>query len=59
MKHYACASLLVQCDALAALGRLCLLEYRGDEKTTVTRLPKPDGRQKEILQALGVTLPEK
>ena len=46
-------------DAMAALSRLCLLEYAVDEKTTVTRLPRPDGRQKEILQALGVTLPEK
>jgi plasmid stabilization system protein ParE len=46
-------------DALAALSRLCLLQYAVDEKTTLTRLPKPDGRQKEILQALRVTLPEK
>ena len=46
-------------DALAALSRLCLLQYAVDEKTTLTRLPRPDGRQKEILQALGVTLPEK
>ena len=46
-------------DALAALSRLCLLQYSVDEKTTLTRLPMPDGRQKEILQALGVTLPEK
>ena len=46
-------------DALAALSRLCLLEYYMDDKTTVTRLPKPDARQKEILDALGVELPEK
>jgi len=46
-------------DALAALSRLCLLQYAVDEKTTLTRLPKPDRRQKETLQALGVTLPEK
>jgi len=46
-------------DAVAALCRLCLLEYHVDEKTTVTRLPKPDARQKEILAALGVELPEK
>jgi transposase len=46
-------------DAVVALGRLCLLEYPVDEKTTVTRLPKPDGRQKEILGALGVQLPER
>jgi transposase len=46
-------------DALAALGRLCLLDYHIDEKTTVTRLPKPDARQKAILESLGVELPEK
>ena len=44
-------------DALASLSRLCLLHYEVDEKTTVTRLPKPDARQKEILQALGVSFP--
>jgi len=36
-----------------------LLQYAVDEKTTVTRLPQPDGRQKDILQAFNVTLPEK
>jgi transposase len=46
-------------DAMAALSRLCLLEYPIDEKTTVTRLPKPDARQNEILEALGVGLPKK
>jgi plasmid stabilization system protein ParE len=46
-------------DALAALSRLCLLEYPVDEKTTLTRLPRPDSRQNEILQALSVTLPNK
>jgi transposase len=45
-------------DAMAALSRLCLLEYYIDEQTTVTRLPKPDARQKEILQALAIVLPE-
>ena len=40
-------------DALAALGRLCLLEYRVDEQTSVTRLPIP------ALNALGVSLPHK
>ena len=45
-------------DALAALSRLCLLEYPVDEKTTLTRLPKPDARQKEILKALAIQLPE-
>jgi transposase len=46
-------------DAIAALNRLCLLEYQLDEKTTVTRLPKPDARQQEILRALEVHLPTK
>lgn len=46
-------------DAMAALSRLCLLEYRIDEKRTLTRLPKPDARQKEILEALGVEIPGK
>jgi len=45
-------------DALRALGRLCLLHYRVDEKTVVTRLPRPDARQTAILSALGVHLPE-
>jgi transposase len=45
-------------DAMAALCRLCLLEYHIDEKTTLTRLPRPDARQKEILAALRVQLPE-
>ncbi|MGA2328943.1 MAG: hypothetical protein ABSH05_21950 [Bryobacteraceae bacterium] len=44
--------------ALAALSRLCLLEYPVDEKTTLPRLPKPDARQKEILKALAIQLPE-
>ena len=44
-------------DALLALTRLCLLHYAVDEKTTVTKLPQPDARQQEILNALGVTLP--
>jgi hypothetical protein len=46
-------------DAMAALSRLCLLEYRLDEHTTVTRLPRPDARQQEILAALQVHLPTK
>jgi transposase len=46
-------------DALASLGRLCLLHYPIDADTTVTRLPRPDLRQKEILTAIGVALPEK
>ena len=44
-------------DALRSLTRLCLLHYRVDEKTTVTKLPQPDARQREILQAFGVSLP--
>jgi len=46
-------------DAMAALSRLCLLEYQIDDKTVVTRLPRPDARQEEILVALGVSLPKK
>jgi hypothetical protein len=46
-------------DALSALSRLCLLHYPINVDTTVTRLPRPDCRQKEILTALGVALPEK
>jgi len=46
-------------DALGSLSRLCLLHYPIDADTTVTRLPKPDGRQKEIINALGLALPEK
>lgn len=44
-------------DALLALTRLCLLHYPVDEKTTVTKLPQPDERQRQILEALGVSLP--
>ena len=44
-------------DALTAMSRLCLLHYRVDEKTVLTRLPKPDARQEEILNALQVPLP--
>ena len=46
-------------DAMTALSRLCLLHYAIDENTTLTRLPQPDARQKEILEALGVHLPAK
>ena len=45
--------------ALAALSRLCLLNYTVDDTTSFTRLPRPDPRQTEILKALGVTLPGK
>ena len=44
-------------DALTALSSLCLLHYRIDEKTTVTKLPQPTANQKQILRALGVSLP--
>ena len=44
-------------DALAALSSLCLLQYRVNEKTTVTKLPQPSANQKQILEALGVNLP--
>ena len=46
-------------DGMATLSRLCLLEYRIDDKTTLTRLPRPDARQEGILAALGVSLPKK
>ena len=46
-------------DALAALNRLSLLIYDVDDKTTVTRLPKPDEHQRSILDALQVPLPTK
>ena len=46
-------------DALAALSRLCLLQYQIDDQTTLTRLPRPDPRQNEILTALRVSLPQK
>ena len=44
-------------DALAALGSLCLMHYKVDEKTTVTKLPQPSANQTKILAALGVILP--
>lgn len=46
-------------DALAALSRPCLVEYRMDGETVLTRLPKPDRRQAEILPAPAVRLPKK
>jgi len=33
------------------------LQYRVNEKTTVTKLPQPSANQKQILEALGVNLP--
>ena len=44
-------------DALASLARLCLLHYTVDQKTTLTKLPLPDSRQQQILNALHVHLP--
>ena len=44
-------------DALTAMSRLCLLHYRVDEKTVLTRLSTPDARQEDILKALQVPLP--
>ena len=46
-------------DALTSLASLCLLQYQVDEKTTLTKLPKPSANQTKILTALGVTLPGK
>jgi hypothetical protein len=45
-------------DALASLERMCLLHYPIDADTTLTRLPRPDERQQQILTALHVALPE-
>jgi hypothetical protein len=44
-------------DVLAALGRLCLLDYQIAGGSTVTRLPVPNQSQTEILNALAVSLP--
>jgi hypothetical protein len=46
-------------DALAALGSLSLLHFQVDEKTTLTKLPKPTDNQLKILDALEVKLPAK
>jgi hypothetical protein len=35
------------------------MHYKVDEKTTVTKLPKPRVNQAKILTALDVTLPSK
>jgi hypothetical protein len=42
-------------SALSALSRLCLHHYRIGEQDVVG-LPRPDARQQQILDALGVTL---
>jgi len=44
-------------DALRALSSLSLLQYKIDEKTTVTKLPQPTANQQQILATLGVSLP--
>lgn len=44
-------------DALRAFSGLCLLQYKIDEKTTVTKLPQPTANQQQILAALGMSLP--
>ena len=44
-------------DALEALGKLCLLQYKIGEETNVMKLPQPTANQQQILAALGVSLP--
>ncbi len=44
-------------DALRAFSSLCLLQYKIDEKTAVTKLPRPTANQQQILAALGMSLP--
>lgn len=44
-------------DALEALGRWCLLTYSLTDSQTVTRIPRPDAQQTEILKALQVSIP--
>jgi transposase len=46
-------------DALTSLASLCLMQYKVDEKTTVTKLPQPSANQAKILTALAVPLPKK
>jgi hypothetical protein len=43
-------------EALAALGPLCQLLHRVEEKTVLSPLRKRDARRKEILMALQVHL---
>ncbi len=46
-------------DALDALSRLCLLNYTTSKSgEVVTKLPRPNEAQKQILQALQVSLPK-
>ena len=46
-------------DALDTLQRLCLLTYPLDDTHSVTRVPRPDAQQTQILEALHVALPSK
>ena len=46
-------------DALDTLHRLCLLTYPVDDTHSVTRLPRPDAYQTQILEALQVSLPSR
>ena len=46
-------------DALDALHRLCLLTYPLNDTHSITRLPRPDDQQTQILQALQVALPRR
>ncbi len=50
--------LVTVADAMAALSRLCLLEYPIEGQHCATRLPTPDPRQQEILAALQLSLPQ-
>jgi transposase len=46
-------------DALASLGRLCLLNYPASKTgEVVTKLPHPNDAQRKILQTLNVSLPK-
>jgi hypothetical protein len=46
-------------DAMAALSRLCLLNYQASKSgEAVTKLPHPNDAQRKILQALNVSLPK-
>jgi len=46
-------------DALASLGRLCLMTYRVNASCAFTRLPRPDESQTRLLEALRVSLPQR
>jgi transposase len=46
-------------DALVALGRLTYLYTTGRDGQRQARLPRPDGHQSKILEALGLSFPTK